>query len=214
MEPGARWQTRRRYQVAIMGASPLPATTHTCKRSLSRSTGTRMVPSAGTSSGTRSSRPVCLRHPTTRRRSTRCAASGRKQQRLSPAAGAAAESLALAESLSLSLSLALKLQCSPVVPEPEPEPGAGPGFAPAPSLEPCAQVPRGGSRRGPDGGLRRVCARARDHEAEVAHEIARQRLQMPLPRVHGARTVTAFPTAEMGEGICAEPCGNRLLHRS
>ena len=93
----------------------------------------------------------------------------------SPAAGAAAEGLALAESLSLSLSLALKLQCSPVVPDPEPEPGAGPGFAPAPSLEPCPQVPRGGSRRGPDGGLRRVCARARDHEAEVAHEITRQR---------------------------------------
>ena len=81
----------------------------------------------------------------------------------------------LAESLSLSLSLALKLQCSPVVPDPEPEPGAGPGFAPASSLEPCTQVPRGGSRRGPDGGLRRVCARARDHEAEVAHEITRQR---------------------------------------
>ena len=68
--------------VAIMGASPLPATTHTCKRSLSRSTGTRTVPSAGTSSGTRSSLPVCLRHPTTRQLSTRCAASGRKQQRL------------------------------------------------------------------------------------------------------------------------------------
>ena len=201
MEPGARWQTRRRYPgaapkpdprdphirpslipspsldlnlgaVAITGASPLPATTHTCKRSLSRSTGTRTVPSAGTSSGTRSSRPVCLRHPTTRRRSTRCAASGRKQQRLSGRRGRS-RGLALAESLSLSLSLAL--QCSPVVPDPEPEPGAGPGFAPAPSLEPCTQVPRGGSRRGPDGGLRRVCARARDHEAEVAHEITRQR---------------------------------------
>ena len=134
----------------------------------------------------------------------------------STAAGAAAEGLALAQSLSLSLSLALKLQCSPVVPDPEPEPGAGPGFAPGLSLEPCTQVPRGGSRRGPDGGLRRVCARARDHEAEVAHEIARQRWHIPLPRVHGARTVTAFPSAEMGEGICAEPCGNRvsIFHRS